>query len=81
MRPADGDGWPSGGSLLALWAAAVLLFNFPLLIVWDGGTIFGLPSLPVALFAIWAGLIAALAWACERGPAPPPADRIDPPEP
>ena len=53
--------------LLALWVAALVLFNFPMLIVWDRDvTVFGLPLLPVALFAIWAGLIAALAWASER---------------
>jgi len=53
---------------VTLCAAGTLLWNFPLLIVWDSGaTIFGLPALPVALFAIWAGLIAALAWVSERG--------------
>ncbi len=61
--------------LLALWAAGLVLFNFPLLIVWNAdASVFGLPLLPVALFAIWAGLIAALAFASEgrsrrvRGP-------------
>ena len=37
-----------------------MLFNFPMLIVWDrDATVFGLPLLPVALFAIWAALIGA----------------------
>lgn len=54
--------------LVALCAAGVALFNFPLLIVWDQpATVLGLPLLPVALFAIWAGLIAALAFVNERG--------------
>jgi hypothetical protein len=54
--------------LVALCAAGLALFNFPLLIVWDQpATVFGLPLLPTALFAIWAGLIAALALASERG--------------
>jgi len=54
--------------LVALCVAGLVLFNFPLLIVWDQpGTILGLPLLPVALFAIWLGLIAALALASERG--------------
>ena len=40
----------------ALRRPALALFNFPLLIVWDQPvTVFGLPLLPVALFAIWAG--------------------------
>lgn len=52
--------------LLALWGAGLVLFNFPLLIVWNAdATIFGLPLLPVALFTIWAGLIAALALVSE----------------
>ena len=52
--------------LVALCAAGVALFNFPLLIVWDQpATVLGLPLLPMALFAIWAGLIAALALASE----------------
>ena len=79
MKPAHESGWPGGALLVALWAAAVLLFNFPLLMIWAGGTILGLPALPVALFAIWAALIAALAWACERAPAASP-ERPDPPE-
>ena len=50
--------------LIALWGAGLVLFNFPLLIVWNAdATVFGLPLLPVALFTIWAGLIAALALA------------------
>jgi hypothetical protein len=54
--------------LIALCATGLALFNFPLLIVWDqSASVFGLPLLPAALFVIWAGLIAALALACERG--------------
>lgn len=61
-------GRPRGAVLVALCALGALLWNFPLLIVWDReATLFGLPVLPVALFAIWAGLIAALAWVSERG--------------
>ena len=55
--------------LVALAAAGLALFNFPLLIVWDQqATVLGLPLLPAALFLIWAALIAALALASERGP-------------
>ncbi|WP_208113904.1 hypothetical protein [Phyllobacterium brassicacearum] len=53
--------------LLAIWGAALVLFNFPMLIVWDRDMmLFGLPLLPVALFGIWAALIGVLAWASER---------------
>lgn len=53
--------------LVALCGLGTLLWNFPMLAVWDGmGTIFGLPALPVALFAIWAGLIAMVAFLSER---------------
>ena len=52
--------------LLALCGAGLVLFNFPMLIVWDReATVFGLPLLPVALFAIWAALIGLLAWVSE----------------
>ncbi len=55
--------------LLALCAAGVVLFNFPLLMVWDtSATVFGLPLLPVALFVVWAGLIAILALVSEHIP-------------
>ena len=55
--------------LLALFAAGLLLLNFPLLALWDHpATVFGLPLLPLALFGIWAVLIAVLAWLLERGP-------------
>lgn len=53
--------------LLALFAAGMLLLNFPLLRVWLGSepaasrTLIGLPLLPLALFVIWGLLIAALA--------------------
>ncbi|WP_018633864.1 hypothetical protein [Neomegalonema perideroedes] len=53
--------------LIALCAAGFALFNFPLLALWESeAEIFGLPLTPVALFTIWGGLIAALAWALER---------------
>jgi hypothetical protein len=55
--------------LLALFAAGVLLFNFPLLKLWlSDATVFGLPLLPVALFGAWAMLIAVLAWLMEARP-------------
>jgi hypothetical protein len=54
--------------LVALFVAGLLLFNFPLLALWDQDQqIFGLPLFPTALFVLWAALIAALAWVMERG--------------
>ena len=48
--------------LLALFAAGVLLFNFPLLKLWlSDGTVLGIPLLAVALFGAWALLIVLLA--------------------
>jgi hypothetical protein len=48
--------------LLALFAAGVLLFNFPLLKLWlSDGTVLGIPLLAVALFGAWAVLIVLLA--------------------
>src|SRR5690606_15634923 len=52
------DGNASTQRLVAVFGAACLLFNFPLLGVWDSGaSVFGLPLLPVAIFAVWAVLI------------------------
>ena len=60
-------GGPKAAVLVALCALGVMLWNFPLLIVWDrAGTILGLPALPVMIFASWAGLIGLLAWVSER---------------
>ena len=53
--------------LLALFVAGGLLLNFPLLALWDrDATLFGLPLFPAALFMLWVGLIAVLAWLMER---------------
>jgi hypothetical protein len=57
--------------LVALFAAGLLLLNFPLLALWDRPlSVAGLPLFPLALFGIWAGLIAALAWLLETAPEP-----------
>ena len=53
--------------LVALFFAAAALFNFPLLALWDhDARVWGLPLFPLALFVIWGGLIAALAWVMEH---------------
>lgn len=55
--------------LVALFAGGWLLFNFPLLALWDRDAIlFGVPLFPVALFLIWAALVATMAWLMERSP-------------
>ncbi len=49
--------------LIALCVAGAVMFNFPLLTLWDTGTrVFGLPALGLALFAGWGVLIACAAW-------------------
>lgn len=52
---------------LALFVAAALIFNFPLLALWSHPRqVFGLPLFPLALFVLWAGVIAAVARLTER---------------
>lgn len=67
MKTGGARGGPRAAVLIALCAAGLMLFNFPLLVVWESeAEIFGLPLLPMALFLIWAGLIGVLAWVVER---------------
>lgn len=57
--------------LVALFVAGWMLFNFPLLGLWDHDiTVLGLPLFPLALFVLWGGMIAALAWIMESGDGP-----------
>ncbi|HMT94443.1 hypothetical protein [uncultured Thiothrix sp.] len=52
--------------LVALFTFGCALLNFPLLALWDKDiTILGIPLFPAALFMIWAGMIAVLAWLME----------------
>ncbi|WP_298612681.1 hypothetical protein [uncultured Thiothrix sp.] len=52
--------------LTALFAFGCALLNFPLLALWDkDATVLGVPLFPAALFIIWAGMIAVLAWLME----------------
>ena len=49
--------------LVALFVGGWVLFNFPLLGLWDrDATVWAIPLFPAALFLLWGGLIAALAW-------------------
>ncbi len=55
--------------LLALFFVGGLLFNFPLITLWDQDVQWwGIPLFPLALFVLWALLIALLAWTLERQP-------------
>ena len=52
--------------LVALFVSGWVLFNFPLLGLWDrDATVWGIPLFPLALFLLWGGLIAVLAWLME----------------
>ena len=53
--------------LVALFAGGWVLFNFPLLGLWDrDATVWGVPAFPAALFLLWLALIVALAWLVDR---------------
>ncbi len=53
--------------LVALFAGGWVLFNFPLLGLWDrDATVWGIPVFPAALFVLWLVLIVALAWLVDR---------------
>jgi hypothetical protein len=53
--------------LAALFFLGCLLFNYPLLSVFNrAGDVFGIPVLYAYIFAAWAGLIALLAIVTER---------------
>lgn len=68
MKRGAAGGGPGSAVLLAFCAAGLVAFNFPMVLLWEGDrTLWGLPLLPLALFGVWAALIAALAWVVERG--------------
>jgi hypothetical protein len=53
--------------LVALFLLGVLLFNYPLLALFNrAGEVFGIPVLYFGIFACWALLIALLALVVER---------------
>lgn len=55
--------------LAGLFGLALLVFNFPLLALWDRQlTWWGLPLFPLALFVTWGLLIGVLAWLMETAP-------------
>lgn len=54
-------------ALVALFIGGVLVFNYPLLSVFDRVELpFDLPLLYISLFALWALLILVVAWLVEH---------------
>ncbi len=58
----------AGQRLIGVFIAGTLLFNYPLLSLFDRPEPFaGMPAVFVYMFALWAALIALMAWIVERG--------------
>ncbi len=55
--------------LIGLFVAGAVLLNPPILDLFSGGWVFGVPSLYVYFFSVWALLIAGLAAVLEGGRA------------
>jgi hypothetical protein len=57
----------TGERMVAVFLCGCVLFNYPLLSLFDRGTdLFGIPLIYVYVFAAWGGLIAVMAWFIER---------------
>ena len=57
-----------GQRFIALCMAGMVLFNFPVLALFNvAGTLFGVPALYAYLFAAWAAMIGAMALLAESG--------------
>ncbi|MFZ2852718.1 MAG: hypothetical protein WAZ34_01240 [Rhodocyclaceae bacterium] len=57
----------TGERLVAVFLCGCVLFNYPLLSLFDrGADLFGIPLLYAYVFAAWAGLIGAMAWITEQ---------------
>ncbi len=57
----------TGERLVAVFLCGCVLFNYPLLSLFDRRVdVFGIPLIYVYIFAAWAGLIALMAWFIER---------------
>ena len=55
-----------GQRFVALCLLGVLLFNYPILALFNvSGMVFGVPVLDVYMFIAWAALIAVMAWLAE----------------
>jgi hypothetical protein len=63
MRDIDGK----GERLIALCMLGCVLFNFPILALFNvPGTLFGVPVLYAYIFIAWALLIGLMAWVVEK---------------
>ena len=57
-----------GQRFVALCLLGVLLFNYPILALFNvPGMLFGVPVLYVYMFIAWAAMIAVMAWLAESG--------------
>lgn len=57
----------TGERLVAVFLCGCVLFNYPLLALFDHPTdFFGVPLIYAYVFVAWAGLIAVMAWFIER---------------
>jgi hypothetical protein len=62
-----GDGERKGQRMIALCMLGLVLFNFPVLALFNvPGTLLGVPLLYAYIFLAWALLIALMAWVVER---------------
>jgi hypothetical protein len=62
------DAGQKGPRLVALFLLGALLFNYPILALFNlPETLLGIPLLYFHLFASWAALIGLMAWVIERG--------------
>ncbi|NMG73385.1 hypothetical protein GPA25_01300 [Aromatoleum diolicum] len=58
----------AGQRLVAAFFVGALLFNYPVLSLFDRSEPFiGMPMLWVCLFVLWAMMIGVVAWIVERG--------------
>jgi hypothetical protein len=57
----------TGQRLVAVFLIGFVLFNYPVLSLFDRpATLFGLPLVFAYLFLVWAGVILLMAWVVER---------------
>ncbi|MDA0190548.1 MAG: hypothetical protein OSW77_09550 [Proteobacteria bacterium] len=57
----------TGERLVAAFLGGCVLFNYPLLSLFDrAASVFGVPLLYAYVFVAWGGLIALMAWFIER---------------
>lgn len=57
----------TGERLVAVFLCGFVLFNYPVLSLFDrSAAVFGIPLLYAYVFVAWAGLIGLMAWVIER---------------